>query len=271
MTNVEDYWHTSTPKKPNEGEGLRSVSAALDVLECFATDRELGVSDVARRMGLAKSTTHRLLTTLRSRGFIEQNPENGRYRLGLHLLELGHLAQVRNPLRQVALPVTLDLVRRTGLTVNVSVPDGADIVFIERTETSAHGRTLSQSGRRLPAHVSSAGKAVAAFLPEFAKARAEAGFPPRARQTIRTPAEWEAALREVRQRGFAMSRDESFDGITTVAVPIMFTRQAAQAALSFFGGTHDVESRYPLLVQYLQRAAGRIQHDVARLRREQSA
>ena len=93
----EHAWCATTPKRsavpdPN-GSGLKSVGSALDVLECFATDGELGVSDIARRLGVAKSTAHRLLQTLASRGFVEQVAHSAQYRLGMHVYELGALAQ----------------------------------------------------------------------------------------------------------------------------------------------------------------------------------
>ncbi|NLJ53301.1 MAG: helix-turn-helix domain-containing protein, partial [Intrasporangiaceae bacterium] len=86
----------TTPKRlgntpANGSSSLRSVGTALDVLECFALDGELGVSDIARRLGVAKSTAHRLLQTLLSRGFVEQDNESGLYRLGIHIYELGTL------------------------------------------------------------------------------------------------------------------------------------------------------------------------------------
>lgn len=266
MSRMEEAWHTTTPKPVVEdrADELRSVASALDVLECFATAEELGVSDLARRLGIAKSTTHRLLSTLRSRGFIEQNPSSGRYRLGLHLFELGHLAQVRNPLRVAARPICCDLNRRTGLTVNLSVPDGADVVFIERLESSFGAMQLNESGRRLPAHVASSGKAIAAWNPEFAAARRAAGFPLRARQTVRTPSEWERALKTARARGYATSEDESFDGTSSVAVPIMEGPSTAGAALSFFGRRPEIEARLPLFVQLLHRSARRIAHEMIR-------
>lgn len=260
---------STTPAPRPKGEGLRSVASALDLLECFAVDGELGVSDLARRMGLAKSTAHRLLTTLRSRGFVEQVPETGRYRLGLHLYELGHLALIRSSLRQAALPVCRDLVQRTGLTTNLSVADGPDVVFIERQETTTGGKILSHSGRRLPAHVSSSGKVLAAWNPQLAQARKDAGFPPRASHTVRTPQEWDEVLAEVRSRGFAYSTDESYEGISTIAVPVLDGRHTALAALSFFGPTEEISTRVPGLVQLLQRAAAviRKQHDLMEQRR----
>lgn len=266
MSRMDKAWHTTTPKPvldDRAGE-LRSVATALDLLECFAGAEQLGVSDLARRLGIAKSTTHRLLSTLRSRGFIEQDASSGRYRLGLHLFELGHLAQVRHPLRDAARPICCDLNRRTGLTVNLSVPDGADVVFIERLVSTDSAVQLNESGRRLPAHVASSGKAIAAWNPEFAAARRAAGFPLRARQTVRTPREWEAAIKTVRAQGYATSEDESFEGTSSVAVPIMNSATSAGAALSFFGRHHELEARLPLFVQLLQRSARRIAHEMIR-------
>lgn len=252
------------PRPSEDTGGLRSVGTALDLLECFATDEELGVSELARRLGIAKSTAHRLLSTLRMHGFIEQDPDSGRYRLGLHLFELGHLAQVRHPLREVARPILLDLGRRAGLTVNLSVGEGADVVFLERLESSESVRGLNESSRRVPAHVSSSGKVIAAWNHELATARIEAGFPVRGRGTVRTQTEWLATLRTVRMRGYALSDDESFDGVSSVAVPIMEAPGQVTAALSFLGRRHDVESRLPVLVQVLQRSARRIAHEMLR-------
>lgn len=137
-------WCTSTPRRGSTG-GLRSVGTALDVLECFAVDSALGVSDVARRLGVAKSTAHRVLTTLATRGFVEQDA-NGLYRLGIHLYELGMLSHARNGLRHVAMPIMRAVAEQTGHTVNLGIPDGADIVFVERIESMDGVRILGHSG-----------------------------------------------------------------------------------------------------------------------------
>lgn len=218
--------------------GLRSVGAALDVLECFAVDGSLGVSDVARRLGVAKSTAHRLLQTLHSRGFVEQDGE-GKYRLGIHLYELGHLAQARNTFRHAALPHLKAIAEATGYTLNFAVPDGADVVFVERIEVGEGGLLLGHVGRRLPSHATSSGKVIAAFNPAVDQARRTAGFPAFARRTIRTESAWSRALADVRRQGFAVSHGESFDAMTSIAVPVI-QRKVAVASISAFGPTSQI-------------------------------
>ncbi|GAA3601497.1 IclR family transcriptional regulator [Marihabitans asiaticum] len=258
VTMAEDPWCTTTPKRvaPESG-GLRSVTTALDVLECFASDGDLGVSDIARRLGVAKSTAHRVLSTLAGRGFIEQDRDTGLYRLGLHLFELGMLVQARHPLRHAALPTLRQVAAQTGHTVNLGVADGPDVVFVERIEMGEGGRVLGHAGRRFPAHVTATGKALAAFDGELDRARRAAGFPPRARCTVRTEAQWDDTLQGVRLGGYAMAVDESFDGITSIAVPVL-RGQHAIACVSVFGPTDAVHPQVDRIVPLLRAASRRI-------------
>lgn len=257
-------WCTTTPKRVStrgaarQNDALKSVGSALDVLECFALDGELGVSDIARRLDIAKSTAHRLLTTLASRGMVDQNPENGLYRLGLHLYELGQLALARNKMRHAALPILQELRRTTRLTVNFSIPDGPDIIFVERLHTAQTDPVLSHSGRRYPAHCTSSGKAIAAFNRELAEARLTAGFPPRASGTVRSAADWHAAIAHVRRYGYAAAHDESFDGMSSVAVPVLDGCKVAVAAVSVFGPTESILPDTDRIVPLLIAASGRI-------------
>ena len=257
----EHAWCATTPKRSPVSEpqasGLKSVGTALDVLECFATDGELGVSDIARRLGVAKSTAHRLLNTLASRGFIEQDLQSGQYRLGIHVYELGALALARNELRHVALPTLRQLAASTGLTVNFSVPDGPDIVFVERIENPDGVRFLGHFGRRLPSHTTSSGKAIAAWNPEADLARRRAGFPPRVSRTVRTEADWLRCLESVRRVGYAVSHGESFDGASSVAVPVI-SRRVAIASVSVFGPTESIAPQVDRLAPVLVAASRRI-------------
>jgi len=234
----------SVPGRPLAGGGqtlggVRSVGSALDVLECFASDGALGVSDVARRLGTSKSTAHRLLHTLAGRGFVEQDPATGKYRLGMHLYELGHLARARHRFRHAALPHLETIAAETGLTANFSVPDGADVVYVERIEVGLGGQLLGHAGRRLPLHTTGSGKVLAAFNPAVDHARRTAGFPPLSARTIRTEADWDDALSDVRRRGYAVSDSESFAAMTSIALPVMLHRVAV-AGISAFGPAQEV-------------------------------
>jgi DNA-binding IclR family transcriptional regulator len=266
----EPAWCTTTPRRSwrtlgiPAADGLKSVSTALDVLECFAVDGELGVSDIARKLGIAKSTAHRLLTTLCSRGIAEQSPETGHYRLGLHLYELGQLAQARSILRHVALPTLTRLAETTGHTVNLGVADGPDVVFLERLENSEDLRFLGHAGRRYPSHCTSSGKAIAAYNPEAAQARRDAGFPPRVSHTVRSQNDWDRQLVEVRRRGFAVSTSESFDNVTTIAVPILDATRRASAAVSVLGPSAEIAPELERLARLVQEAARRISRALPR-------
>lgn len=218
-------------------EKVQSVASALAVLECFRTDEELGVSDIARRLGVAKSTAHRLLSTLVTHGLIEQNPRTGKYLLGMHLYELGQLAMSRNHLRSVALPTLAELRRRSGLTVQLAVPDGADVIYTERLETTLGVSLMRKSGHRLPAHTTSSGKAIAAFNPAFAALRRRLGFPARTPATITTAEEFDRVLQQTRKQHGAISYDEATVGVSSCAAPLHGPSGEAIAAVSLVGPT----------------------------------
>ncbi|HEY0521026.1 MAG TPA: helix-turn-helix domain-containing protein, partial [Ilumatobacteraceae bacterium] len=100
---------------PSSKPALRSVTIALDVLDAFFADAEIGLSELARRVGVTKSTMHRTCGVLVSRGALERTP-SGRYRLGVHLLEYGQLVTTRSALRAQALPLHVDLRNAIGET-----------------------------------------------------------------------------------------------------------------------------------------------------------
>jgi DNA-binding IclR family transcriptional regulator len=221
---------------------VQSVLAALDLLDCFAEDDELGVTQIARRLGVAKSTAHRLLSTLCARGIAERIPGTSRYRLGLHLYELGQLAQDRVPMRHIALPLLEELRLATRQTVHLSVAAGPDVVFIERLQTLGGIPLLGERHRRMPLHTTSSGKVLAAFDPEVAAAREAAGFPAMTPTTIRTAPEWRRALDAVRRTGVAVSDGENRTGLASIAAPVRDATGRAPAAVSVAGPSAAVLS-----------------------------
>ena len=243
-------------------DALKSVANPLDVLDCFMTDDELGVSEIARSLGVAKSSAHRMLSTLAGRGFVEQNPDSGRYRLGLHLYELGQLSVSRSRLRQAALPIMEDLRQRTGHTIHLGIADGCDVVHLERLQ-SREGLDIFDAlpERRFPTHCSATGKVLAAFDPEVAEARRRASFPPITPNSVRSVEEWDATLAKIRKAGVAINRDEVANGAMSVAAPIYDGTGRARAALSIVGRTEVMdrcEQQFTRLVVEAARRLGRL-------------
>jgi DNA-binding IclR family transcriptional regulator len=232
--------------------------AALDVLDCFTESDELGVSDIARKLGVAKSTAHRLLTSLCARGLADKNPETGQYRLGLHLFELGQLAGNRMRLRRTAMPLLEELRQVSGCTVHLAIPSGPDVLYVERLETLRGMQLFGTVGRRLPSHCTSSGKVIAAYDTDFARARRTAGFPALTEVSIRTATDYERALVEVRRRGVATNMGEALAGLASVAAPVLDASGRAQAAISLVGPAQELSSDFGRPARLVTIAARRL-------------
>jgi DNA-binding IclR family transcriptional regulator len=219
---------------------LQSVTIALDVIDALAEAHELSLSALARRVGVAKSTAHRTCSVLVARGLLDRTAAGG-YRLGLRFVEYGHLASARSVVRDRALPLLVELRNALGETVQIGVPAGADVVYVERVEGMQALRYSTENSRRSPLHRSSAGKVLAAFNPELIEARLRAGLPPSTGYTIVVPEVLLAELALIRQRGYARSVDETEVGMSSLAVPVG-TRpgEAVVAAISMVGPTARV-------------------------------
>lgn len=215
--------------------GVQSVATALAVLDCLAAEHELGVAELARRLGIAKSTAHRILTTFCAKGYVQQVPETKGYRLGIRLHELGELVAGRNQLRGLALPLLESLRAQTMETVHLAVPEGGQMFYIERLESYQGLRFSSRVARLRPIHLTSSGKAVAAFNPAVADAAIAQGFERRTPRTIRTTEQFLRCLAETRRRGYAFSIEEDEPGLASVAAPVFDRTRVARAAISVAG------------------------------------
>jgi IclR family KDG regulon transcriptional repressor len=145
---------------------IQAIERAVAILNVFSVDEsELGVTEIAERVGLHKSTVHRFMVNLDAAGLVERNPRSGRYRLGLHIFELGGLVMQRMNLWDEALPFLEGLVRDTGETGHLAVLDGGEAIYIERVEARRPLRVPSAIGRGYPAHATNLGKVLLADLP----------------------------------------------------------------------------------------------------------
>ena len=242
----------------NSREPLRSVSIALDLLEAFRGDSELTVTQLAERVGVAKSTASRTCALLHDRGMLERTV-GGRYRLGPKLREYGHLAKLRHGLSTKVRILLTEVRDAVGETVQLGVAAGVDVLYVERVEAVRSLRHSSESYRYTAVHRSSNGKVLAAWNPDLAAARIRAGLPASTGYTIVTPALFLEELERVRNRGYARSVEESELGGASLAVPIHRGADGpVVASLGIAGPTRRITNSEARHVQILQIAANQL-------------
>ncbi|MCL6552646.1 MAG: IclR family transcriptional regulator [Firmicutes bacterium] len=216
--------------------GVRSVERALDVLLCFDFETPtLGVSQIARRLRLAKSTVHRLLATLEQRGFVRQDAATGTYQPGLQLFRLGRVVQNGMELRAQALPIMQQLQVACGETVNLNIVVGRARVCIEKVESRHDVRHFVELGKPLPLYVGASGKVLLAHLPqsEVAAVLQEARREGRADDAYL--AALPAQLAAIRRRGYAAGASERVQGAFSVSAPVRDHTGAVIAGLTISG------------------------------------
>jgi IclR family KDG regulon transcriptional repressor len=216
-------------------EGLSSVRNAARLLKVFLSrERELGVSELARRLDLGKSTVHRLLATLAIEGLIEQNPVTGNYRLGLVTFELGEAVRVHMDLHAAAGPVLAALREQTRESCQIGILDGAEVVYVDRLESPQTLRLFTETGRRVPVHCTSSGKVLLAHLDEaeLEAVLADAPLTALTPRTVTDRAALRAELVTVRRRGWSEAVEEREVGVASIAAPVRDVHGEVVAAIS---------------------------------------
>ena len=217
---------------------IQAIERAVSILNAFSMDDpELGVTELADRLGLHKSTVHRFMVNLDAAGLVERNARTGRYRLGLHVFELGALVMQQMNLWDEALPFLEGLVHDTGETGHLAVLDGGEAIYIERVEARRALRVPSAIGRGYPAHATNLGKVL---LADLSRERVEAiiaerGLAAYTSQTITDPAELEADLELIRRRGYAVDNEEYDEGLRCIGAPVRDHSGHVVAALGIGG------------------------------------
>ena len=215
--------------------GLSTVRNAARLLKVFRSrEADLGVSELSRRLGLGKSTVHRMLTTLVAEGLIEQNPRTGGYRLGIVMFELGEAVRVHMDLHAAVGPVLAELRAQTGESSQVGVLDGHEVVYVDRLESAHSLRLFTETGRRVPVHCTSSGKVLLAYLPEARRQAVLRAAPLEALtpHTITGRSQLEAELDRVRRRGWAEAVNEREIGVASIAAPVRDVSGEVVAAIS---------------------------------------
>jgi IclR family transcriptional regulator, KDG regulon repressor len=218
-------------------ESIRAVDRALDILLCFSRQSpRLTMTQIADRVGMNKSTVHRLLGTLEKKRFLQRDSSTGAYQLGIRLFQMAQLALENNDLRRHAAPFLHQLCEQHRETITLSVLDEADVVFLDVVESPQRVKLAAATGQRLPAFATAAGKAILAYLPdEVVKKVVENGLQKYTAQTIISIELFIQDLRRTLQNGFSISEQEYEEGINAISVPILDKNNLPIAAISVAG------------------------------------
>lgn len=237
-----------------------AVDKAMSLLQAFGAEgwSGLGVSELARRAALSKSTAFRLLGLLERNGAVERVGSD--FRLGGQLHELGSVVHTPGNRRicDRATPFLLDLYGATRQTVHLAVLHGTDVVYLHKLQGHSTVRCPSRIGSRAPAFCTAGGKVLLAHDPDALEASLSAGLSPMTERTITDPQLLRAELNRVRRTGVAVSVQEAVPGLVCLAAPVIGAHGRPVAAISVSGdaGRFDPTAHEPILRRVAQ-AAGR--------------
>lgn len=204
------------------GGSVQALDRGLALLAILAEEDGLTLTDLARKSGFSPSTVHRILLTLESRGFVQNDMERGYWLIGIKSFKIGS-AFLRN--RRVASMGRLtmrELMQATGETVNLGIEDNGEVVFISQVESHDTLRAFFRAGSRGAMHASGVGKALLAEFPEH-RVRQICGLRRLERFTEKTRTDLAQLMRELdesRRRGWAIDDEERTLGMRCVAAPI---------------------------------------------------
>lgn len=245
---------------PSREYHVRAVDRVIAILdELAAGPEEKGDVALSEKLGLHKSTVHRLLAVLARRGLVERKAGAAKYTLGWRVFELGMAAASQLDILDRSRPYVARLVELTGETAHLGILRQDAVVSLVNVESRHTVRTPATVGRRIPLHCTSQGKALLAFLPPDALERRLKGhkFTAHARNTITNRAQFLAELSSIADRGYAVDNEEFEAGLRCVAAPVRDHTGCVIAAISIAGPSFRVTmARLPQFSRDVMRVAG---------------
>ena len=249
-------------EKPNNGNGVQSLNRTFDILEFFLENKDsVRIKDISHKLGLHKSTVHRILSAMAHRGYIRQDRETGKYQLGLRIMELYNALVDNNELIKIAHPVLERLSGQSHEAVHLLVMDNDEAVYVDKVEFPNTIHLRSHIGKRVSLHCTASGKIFLANLPED-KVRSiikKKGLPRYTKNTIISETLLMEELDKINRQGCSLDNVENEEGVRCVAVPVRDSTGKVIAALSISGPTMRVKSRkIPVFVRLAQEGGDEI-------------
>lgn len=244
----------------NDRKGTQSLSRGLAILSAFSYDRrELSVRELAAQLGISRPTAYRLAKTLEQHGFLQLDPSNKTYGVGLTAFAVGQLF-LPSSFSDVVDQLLEELRGATTHTVHAAVLDGSSLVMIAAKESRNLSRIVAHIGQRFTWHATAAGKAFLASLSnaEVVQLIHESGLPRMASRTITDLNDLLADLELVRARGYATATDEFAEGLHSIGMLVQGPKSVAPytLAISMPSGLSQTPEESERLVTHLRRAAG---------------
>jgi DNA-binding IclR family transcriptional regulator len=235
---------------------VQSVDRAVTILEILARTGEVGVTELARELGVHKSTAFRLVAALERHDLVEQHVGRGKYRLGTGILRLAGATTSRLDLVQESRPVTRVLAQHTGETVNIAVLSDGAALYMDQVAGSSALQPHNWVGQRIPLHATSNGKVLLSAMSDDEVRREVPQLAAFTANTITSLDILLDELAEVRRRGYALAVDELEIGLTALAAPVRNSHGEVLASLSLSGPTFRLDvRRVPRLAEAVMEAA----------------
>jgi IclR family pca regulon transcriptional regulator len=223
----------------DDSASSQSLERGLAILAAFTPDRPaLGISELAQRLDLTRSTTHRYVATLAKLGYLDQDEATRKYRLAIRVLDLGFSVLGALGLREIAAPHLQRLTATTGHTSNLAIRDDTDVILIDRVRGRPgryhHLEFSLHAGSRIPSYCSATGKVLLAFLsqPDLDDVLDRIELLPRGPRSVATRTTLLAELGQVRRTGIALNDEELDSGLRSIAVPVRSRSGPVVAAIN---------------------------------------
>jgi len=231
----------------SKGRIIQSVARALSILELFeSSSTELSVTEIANRLDLSMSTAFGLISTLNHKGYLEQNPRDSRYSLGLKLLRLGGLVRKHSILCRKARPFLEQLVNEFSETVHLAVEKNGLVVYIEKIRGDKAIFMQSDVGAENPMYCTGVGKCLLAYMPEERRERILRNMGPLERRgpnTITNLEDLRAELASITTQGYCFDDEEYAPGLICVAAPVRSAGGGVVASVSLSGAKAGIPSK----------------------------
>ena len=242
---------------------IQVLDRAVHILEFIGKQRngEAGLPELATAMHLHKTTAHRIAHVLENHGLLRRDAETNRYRLGLHLYDLGCQSLEHVDIREEARPLLAQIAFEVGETVHLALLDRAEVLYIERVEAQRPLAMGSKLGARNPVYCTALGKAILSWTPEvevdhvLSLSRLE----PRTRNTITNVLALKQELEKIRNRGYSIDDEEIEDGVRCIGAPVLNRTDRAVAAISISGPSSRITpDRYKSIGGTVMKAASEL-------------